>query len=440
MRTFPERKRRFFSLRHERSPFVRAVLTTLLAQVSVTAFSVLTNSVLARSLGPVGKGGFALIALVTNLTALMVEGGLGVANAYFVGSRRMHVRESSAVSLAAGLVTSTAGVLLVGGLAVSGVLSRLLPGVPLRLVMLGIVALPLIVIGDYLAGIVQGQHRIQELNLLVAVRGFVVAAATTALLLASPIGLAGAVVAMVLGAAVYVVGLVVLIHKDGGTCLPSWNTAVVKQLFSFGLRAHVGNLLQFFNYRFDMFLVNYFLGPAGVGIYTIAVALVEVLWYLPNAVGFVIFPKAAAAPPEAMNAFTPRVFKATLGITTIGALALGVAGRPMIVALFSSSFLPAYEPMLLLLPGVVLLGGAKVLTNELAGRGYPHYNSITAALALVVTVAGDFLLIPRYGVAGAAIASSMAYASVWVAAVGFHRMVSRDVGLRSALSTLLRRG
>ena len=73
----------------------------------------------------------------------------------------------------------------------------------------------------------------------------------------------------------------------------------------------MGNVLQFFNYRLDLFLVNYFLGPSGVGIYTVAVSMGEMLWYLPNAVSFVIFPKAANTSKEAMNRFTPRVSRHT---------------------------------------------------------------------------------------------------------------------------------
>lgn len=82
-------------------------------------------------------------------------------------------------------------------------------------------------------------------------------------------------------------------------------------------------------------------------------------------------------------------------------------------------------PMLALLPGVVLLGGAKVLTNEITGRGYPHYNSINAGLALVLTVVLDLVLIPRYGVLGAALASSIAYSAISFTAIGFYLKASR---------------
>ena len=71
------------------------------------------------------------------------------------------------------------------------------------------------------------------------------------------------------------------------------------------------------------------------------------------------------------------------------------------------------------------MGGAKVLANELAGRGYPHYNSAVSAMALVVTLLLDVLLIPRWGAMGAAAASSVAYASSFFLSMTLHRTVVR---------------
>jgi len=183
--------------------------------------------------------------------------------------------------------------------------------------------------------------------------------------------------------------------------------------------------MQFFNYRLDVFIVNAFIGPAGVGIYGVAVTLAEFLWQLPNAASFVLFPKAANSTHETMNRFTPRVFGIILAVTSVGAVGLALFGKWAIRIIFSPAFADAYVPLLILLPGVVLLGVGKILTNDIAGRGYPHYNSIIAACALVITVTLDLALIPRMGIIGAAIASAVAYSLTFVLAVICYLIVSR---------------
>jgi O-antigen/teichoic acid export membrane protein len=141
------------------------------------------------------------------------------------------------------------------------------------------------------------------------------------------------------------------------------------------------------------------------------------LFFLPDAVGFVIFPKSAGTSAREMNTFTPRVFKYVLALTVIGAVFLAIVAKPLIPLVFSDAFTPSYVPMLVLLPGAVLLGAAKVLTNEIAGRGHPGYNSRTAGFCLVIPVAADLLLIPRHGASGAAAASTLAYTASFLLAL-----------------------
>ena len=65
----------------------------------------------------------------------------------------------------------------------------------------------------------------------------------------------------------------------------------------------------------------------------------------------------------------------------------------------------------LLLPGIVALSVARVLAGYLLGRNRQQVDLAASLAGLVVTVAFDLILIPRYGFAGAAVASSIAYAT-----------------------------
>lgn len=403
--------------------FFTQVAVTFFAQIASLGLSLVTGVLTARFLGPEGKGLVALALLVPSVLAVLASAGLGPAAAYLVGSRRAPLATVSgsgaALALLAGATALASGAALVW----TGVLDVLVPGVPAWLVLLAIATVPLTVIGEFQGAILQGLGRIATANLVRVAQGIWVLLATVLLVALVRAGPAGAVSAVVAGACVYLLATSALVRREGGRITPTWNVPAFRAMLSFGLRGHVGTVLQLLNYRFDVFIVNYFLGPVHVGLYTVAVALAELLWFLPNAAGFVIFPKASASPSEKMNSFTPRVLKAVLALSAMSAALLAITGRMLIATLYAPAFLAAYEPMLLLLPGVVLLGGAKVVTNELAGRGYPHYNSMMAAAALTITLLGDVLLIPLYGLYGAAATSSIAYGSIFVASLIFRRVV-----------------
>lgn len=408
-----------------RGEFKQQVGATFLRQVVGLALAIGSSAIIARWLGREGKGTVALASLLPGMLALFLSAGLGAANVYFAGSGRMSVASLSGNSMAFALLGSIAGTAVVVVLAVSGALRRLVPGVPMKLMVVGMLIFPLGLVGNYLRTILTGLRRIIPLHIAGVCLDGMLFLMTLLLVAALQIGPLGGVLASLATGVAGVVALGFLVRREGGVFAPRWDREVMRATLGYGLRGHIGNVLQFFNYRLDVFIVNYFLGPADVGVYGVSVALAELLWYLPNAVGFVIFPKAASTKPQDMNLFTPRVFRITLGLTALGGVGLALFAKPLIAFVYSSAFIGAYPAMLALLPGVVLLGSGKVLTNEIAGRGFPHYNSINAGVALVLTVGLDIVLIPRYGIMGAAVASTISYSAIFVTAVIFYRLVSR---------------
>jgi O-antigen/teichoic acid export membrane protein len=50
-----------------------------------------------------------------------------------------------------------------------------------------------------------------------------------------------------------------------------------------------------------------------------------------------------------------------------------------------------------------------VISNSLAGMGHQKINILSALLCLSISIAGSFLAIPKFGVHGAALASTLAF-------------------------------
>jgi O-antigen/teichoic acid export membrane protein len=407
--------------------FSQQVGITFISQMAGILFTVLTTAVIARWLGPEGKGIIDLALLVPGMLSLFLSGGINVANVYFAGTRRLDVPILTENSIKFAILATILGVVIVGILIASGWLLFLVPGISTWLVLLAMVGLPFRLLSSYLSGILLGLQRIITVNMINLVQNILTLILIIFLVIGLRMGLSGPILSSLGAGMLGLIILIIILHREGSLSEPHRNPSAMHSILSFGLKGYIGNVLQFFNYRLDMFLVNYFIGSGSVGIYSVSVGLAEILWYFPNAVGFVIFPKATATKPEVMSAFTPKVFLITLGVTALGAIGLMVLGKTFIQLIYSFAFVDAYIPMLVLLPGVILLGGAKVLTNEIAGRGYPQYNSINAGIALILTVIFDLILIPRFGILGAALASSIAYAVIFFTSVGFYLVVSRSV-------------
>jgi O-antigen/teichoic acid export membrane protein len=122
-----------------------------------------------------------------------------------------------------------------------------------------------------------------------------------------------------------------------------------------------------------------------------------------------MFPHVSSLDKKEAGRLTPIVSRNVWFITLLGVIATAVLGRWIIEFVFGTVMLAAVTPLMLLLPGILALSGAKILSSYLSGIGRPIYATYIAGANLVLTVALDIALIPRFGIAGAAAASSIVY-------------------------------
>jgi O-antigen/teichoic acid export membrane protein len=196
------------------------------------------------------------------------------------------------------------------------------------------------------------------------------------------------------------------------------DSKILRSFFNFGVRGYAANLMMMLAYRLDSLIVNGLKGVVSLGYYSVATAMAETLTY--GAVGFalVIFPQVSSVERKEADRITPVVCRNAVFLTLIGALVMLVVSRQLVLLLFGPSMTPALLPLWLLLPGIVSVAAVRVISSYLSGIGKPIYTTYIAGGAVILTVALDLLLIPPYGISGAAAASSIVYtctaiASVW---------------------------
>ncbi len=388
--------------------FAQNVSFVFLAQVAVVLCGMLSNVIVARWLGPEGQGKYALCVLVGVMLLRFLTLNMGVAATVYVGNGR-----HGPAAVAGNLLTLSFTIIVVMGFCYRAFMPAagpvFLKNLEPALFAPAFFLFPFSMLSAGLIGISRGLNLIKRAALIDMVETVSKAALMFAFVALLGGGVRGAVYA---AAAASVCGLAyaVLILPRGALSRPAFDPAVAGDLLRFGLKGHLGNIVQFFNYRLDMFLVNFFLTPASVGVYSIAVMVAELAWYVPTAVASVLLPRTAAGGKTEADEFTPMICRITVAVTFVFSLFLALAAGPAIRLAFGRDFSPSMTPLVMLLPGIVVFSVSKVLASDLVGRGYPLYPTYVAAVSLGATVLLDVLLIPRWGLAGAAAASSVSYA------------------------------
>lgn len=184
---------------------------------------------------------------------------------------------------------------------------------------------------------------------------------------------------------------------------------LLRRSLVYGLQGHLGNILVLFTYRFDTFLVLSMAGVPAQGFYSIAVILAEKLSHIPESIQVVLFPRLSALDTAEANRLTPRVVRNSLLATAVAAFALWLLSRPLLLLFFGEEYLGSLVAFRVLIPGVVMLSIAKILSTDFSGRDKRVHYTVGTAVAFAVNVVLCLIWIPRWGIVGAAWASTVAY-------------------------------
>ena len=404
--------------------FVRGTTVTFISGILSLLLGIGTSVILARVLGPEGRGIYALASLLPSLIITFGNLGIGPATVYYVARGEFRRQEILGNNVLLSVGIGGIGV-LAGLIVVLFFREKVFPGVAPGYLLLALVLVPVQVFFSYVRYVLLGAQRIKEFNYVQIVQSVLFLGFVALALLGLKAGVNGAILAGLFAWLVVDALVFHLARRVAGGVNFKPNISYMKRATTYGIQAHLANILGFLNYRVDMFLVNGFLGPAAVGLYAVGVGLVEKLWMISQAASTVLFPRVAAETDEQRRKeFTPLVARTVLWTTALGALLLALFSRWIVLLLYSEAFLPTVSALQALLVGIVALSAGRVLSNDIAGRGFPGLNIYTGLAAVVTNVILNLFWIPRYGIVGAAWASTVSYTVLFLGVLFFYCRLS----------------
>ena len=183
----------------------------------------------------------------------------------------------------------------------------------------------------------------------------------------------------------------------------------LNNVIRYSAKVHIGSLLTEVEYRLDIFILLFFLNATAVGIYSIGVTIAQILWYVSNSVNTVLFPYLTSTSKKNVDFFTVRVLKYNFFINIFILFGLIIIGFPLVNLLYGTMFSEAYFVFLVLSPGLLSDTIARSLAAWLKGTNRTLTLSKISSVSLVVNILFCIILIPYWGVYGAAISSVISY-------------------------------
>jgi O-antigen/teichoic acid export membrane protein len=393
--------------------------------------------VLARALGPIGRGHYFLFVTIVLVFAAIAD--LGISQSATVHAGRKSPLRQLHWALLSLAPASSVVVVLVGWLVITGVSGTLLVGMPSELAYAALALFPLGVYANYWTGMMIGARRIVEVNavqLAVAVLSLV----ANALFVATSGDLMAAVLVYALVLVVQAVTMFAVamrIARDGLGTLEA-RGKVARAMIGFGIRAYPSTLSALMWARSAPFVLNAFHGPAAVGVYSVAQQFAERTLTPIQSIQDVIYARIGALERPEATAVLNRFLRVTVAAVLPATLILLLSSAAIVHLLFADAFEGAAVALRLLLIGSAVQSIPVILaTYFLVQLRRPGLLSLYAWANVVLNLLLLLTLVPAGAEVGAATAMLITQATGTALILRLYLRAART-DLASVL--LLRRG
>ncbi len=372
----------------------------------------LLRIVLGKELGPSGLGLYTLVFTIYIFGMHFAAFGIGVALTKYLAEYDGDLPRIK------GFVSSGLFGSMISG-SMMGVLMYLLSGIiaiqffhsPVMVDLLKITALcfPFIAMQKAVIGALNGLRKMKWYAVVNIAQSVSVMAVSIVLVLLLDLGVRGAVIGFV--APTILVGILsLIIIREYFSAKSVDINAVLKEVFRFGFYIVIANSIGMINVQVDSLMLGYYMSETDVGYYAVAIIFLEGLRLIPESVQRITTPAIAnyygKQEYEKIHGLMKNSMLKVFAITVLISSTLILLGQFLIETLFNEEFLQAYYPLLILLVGYSVYAPILSIGGALAGIGKVALMSKLSLICAVMNTILNILMIPKYGITGAAIATS----------------------------------
>ena len=367
----------------------------------------LTSVVLARALGPEGRGAYAVAFRAIAILIAVSQFGLPEAMLPQMRVDRRRPSELAANSLVLALVaTAVAAALLWATFPLLG--DSFYKGVGRPLMWVAFLILPSNLLFLFFGRLIHLDGRLGMFNLLTLASRAATLIGVIVFLVVRPGEPSSAILGSVAASALVAIPSVVLVRRLVARLNWRVDLGLFVTCLRNGFKVQWGMFAHLVGQFSGVFILNYFLDLEDVGRFAIALGMATLILIFSEAARTVLqaWMPAAAANRKQVTQRTVAFARHTAIVLSAVTLSLVALGYPLIRLLYGPEFEAAYVPMAILSAGMVARGVAQILSSQLALEGYLALPSWAAVLGLIVSVSMSWFLVPEVGVWGAALGTA----------------------------------
>jgi len=190
---------------------------------------------------------------------------------------------------------------------------------------------------------------------------------------------------------------------------------LIKEMLNFGFVSQLANGFHILNKRISFYFINAFSGLSSLGVYNAGIQLSEGLKLIGQSISLVQYSEISKSRDKQYAVtITIKLMKLAVLLTFIALLVLLIMPVEVYEYLFTKEFDGIKLIIIAISPGVLALSANTIFSHYFSGLGNPKISLWANMIGFIFTIIFAIVLIPVFGLAGAALTSSISYSSTVV--------------------------
>lgn len=413
----------------KKSGAVKSTIGNFATSVVLFPLGLLMGVFLARVLGPEGRGVYAYVTILGESMFPLILMGSSTGVFYYISAEKYDAKDVTFSALLIGAVNGALFALLLYFLWQMEWLGETAKKIDnIQVILPILITMPLTGVFMMSKQIFQGTSRFNTLNMIMIARFLFKFILIFSFVVIASWSVKGAIWAMA-GEDILTACIVFYFFRKDIKPRFTIRKRFIKDSYAFGAKSWLSTLGDRSNDQLDQLILGYVAEPSLLGYYTISYSVLRLMGYLPNAISPVLFKLIAKTDDIRKSAvLATQVHRILFMLVGTLAITIFLSASWLIPFLYGEKFRQSVLPLLILLPGALSFWVTRRVINKFqTANNMPWQSSVVQIVGALTGLICYLILIPRWGIIGAASGSTIAYFASTICAIWyFYKIAGRE--------------
>ena len=224
--------------------FLKNTLITFTTRISQLLLGIVTSIIIARVLGPEGKGIYALAILLPMFLINFTNFGIGPASVYYIGKKKYSPLEIFGSNVIFSILVSIFAI-IAGIVVIFFFGNKVFPGVAKEYLLLALCLVPFRVFFTFVVNIFLGLQKIKKYNFINLIYHFIFLVLIIIFLLGFNFGVKAVIITQILSFILACIVLFFLTKKEVGGVILYIKKSLFKDFFNYGSKIYLTSIFSF---------------------------------------------------------------------------------------------------------------------------------------------------------------------------------------------------